>query len=103
MSSSWWRGGVLYQIYVRSFADTDGDGVGDLAGVRSRLDYLEWLGVDGVWLSPVAGSPCSWTSSRTTRATATRGSSRRVRPATHRAAAGTSGAIRSRTGRRRTT
>jgi alpha-glucosidase len=53
----WWRGGVLYHVYVRSFQDSDGDGVGDLAGVRSRLDYLEWLGIDGIWLSPVTVSP----------------------------------------------
>ena len=44
----WWRGGVLYQIYVRSFADSDGDGIGDLRGVLSRLDYLEWLGLAGL-------------------------------------------------------
>jgi alpha-glucosidase len=53
----WWRGGVLYQVYPRSFADSDADGVGDLAGIRSRLDYLEWLGVDGVWLNPTFPSP----------------------------------------------
>jgi alpha-glucosidase len=53
----WWRGGVLYQIYPRSFADSNGDGVGDLAGIRARLDYLEWLGVDGVWLNPTFPSP----------------------------------------------
>jgi alpha-glucosidase len=57
MTSPWWRGGVLYQIYVRSFADSDGDGVGDLGGIRSKLDYLEWLGVEGLWLSPVTVSP----------------------------------------------
>jgi alpha-glucosidase len=57
MREHWWRGGVLYQIYVRSFADSNRDGVGDLAGVRSKLDYLEWLGVDGIWLSPVTVSP----------------------------------------------
>jgi alpha-glucosidase len=53
----WWRGGVLYQIYPRSFADSNGDGVGDLAGIRARLDYLEWLGVDGLWLNPTFPSP----------------------------------------------
>jgi alpha-glucosidase len=53
----WWREGVLYQVYVRSFADADGDGTGDLAGVRSKLDYLEWLGVDAVWLTPINPSP----------------------------------------------
>ena len=53
----WWPEGVLYQIYVRSFADANGDGVGDLRGVIERLDHLEWLGVDGVWLSPITPSP----------------------------------------------
>jgi alpha-glucosidase len=53
----WWRDGVLYQIYPRSFADSNGDGVGDLQGVIDHLDYLEWLGVDGVWLTPVMPSP----------------------------------------------
>jgi len=53
----WWRDGVLYQIYVRSWADSDGDGVGDLRGVIDRLDHLAWLGVDGVWLSPITVSP----------------------------------------------
>jgi alpha-glucosidase len=57
MSDRWWREGVLYQIYPRSFADGDGDGIGDLAGVVERLDYLEWLGVDGIWLNPVNPSP----------------------------------------------
>ena len=53
----WWREGVVYQIYPRSFLDTTGDGVGDLAGVRRRLDHLAWLGVDAVWLSPIYRSP----------------------------------------------
>src|SRR5262245_56060080 len=55
--SEWWREGVLYQIYVRSFADSDGDGIGDLRGGIDRLDHLTWLGVDGIWLSPVHPSP----------------------------------------------
>lgn len=55
--SPWWRGATLYQVYVRSFQDSNGDGVGDLLGVRQRLDYLEWLGIDGVWLSPIMRSP----------------------------------------------
>ena len=54
---SWWRDGVLYQIYPRSFADSDGDGVGDLRGIIGRLDHLQWLGVDGVWLNPTFPSP----------------------------------------------
>jgi alpha-glucosidase len=53
----WWQRAVLYQVYVRSFADFDGDGVGDLNGITGRLDYLEWLGVDALWLSPVTPSP----------------------------------------------
>ncbi|MBO0854344.1 MAG: glycoside hydrolase family 13 protein [Nocardia sp.] len=53
----WWRSAAFYQIYPRSFADTSGDGVGDLAGVRDRLGYLELLGVDALWLCPVMRSP----------------------------------------------
>ena len=53
----WWQHGVVYQIYPRSFLDTDGDGVGDLEGIRSKLEYLEWLGVDALWLSPIYPSP----------------------------------------------
>lgn len=53
----WWRGGVIYQIYPRSFADSNDDGIGDLNGLRSRLDYLEWLGVDALWLNPTYRSP----------------------------------------------
>jgi|HubBroStandDraft_6_1064221.scaffolds.fasta_scaffold113929_1 alpha-glucosidase len=56
-ASTWWQSGVLYQIYVRSFADSNGDGVGDLPGVIGHLDYLQWLGVDGIWLSPITVSP----------------------------------------------
>lgn len=53
----WWRHGVIYQIYPRSWADSNGDGVGDLEGIRRRLDHLAWLGVDAVWLSPCFPSP----------------------------------------------
>jgi alpha-glucosidase len=54
---SWWHEGVLYQIYPRSFADANGDGVGDLRGITAKLDYLEWLGVDALWLNPTFPSP----------------------------------------------
>lgn len=53
----WWRDGVIYQIYPRSFADSNGDGIGDLPGLISRLDYLADLGVDAIWLSPIYPSP----------------------------------------------
>ena len=53
----WWQSAVFYQIYPKSFQDTDGDGVGDLKGIISRLDYLQQLGIDGIWLSPVCASP----------------------------------------------
>ena len=56
-ASPWWRAGILYQIYPRSFADSNGDGHGDLQGVIDHLDHLEWLGVDGIWLSPINTSP----------------------------------------------
>src|SRR6201993_4540606 len=55
--SPWWSRAVFYQVYPRSFADGDGDGVGDLDGVAGRLDYLELLGVDAIWLNPVTVSP----------------------------------------------
>src|SRR3954451_20113723 len=57
VDSRWWRDAVIYQVYLRSFADGDGDGVGDLLGVRSRLRYLSWLGVDALWLTPFYRSP----------------------------------------------
>ena len=53
----WWKSAVFYQIYPKSFQDTDADGIGDLKGVISHLDYLEKLGIDGIWLSPVCASP----------------------------------------------
>ncbi|ALA59267.1 alpha-amylase family glycosyl hydrolase [Nitrospira moscoviensis] len=53
----WWQRGVIYQIYPRSFADGDGDGIGDLRGIIGKVDYLAWLGVDAVWLSPIYPSP----------------------------------------------
>ncbi len=57
MAGLWWQDGVIYQIYPRSFADANGDGVGDLDGIRRRLDHLAWLGVDAIWLSPCFRSP----------------------------------------------
>ncbi len=56
-SSNWWRAGAIYQIYPRSFQDSNGDGVGDLNGILARLDYLARLGVSAIWLSPVYPSP----------------------------------------------
>jgi alpha-glucosidase len=53
----WWQEAVVYQVYPRSFADASGDGVGDLDGLRERLEHLQWLGVDAVWLSPIYRSP----------------------------------------------
>jgi alpha-glucosidase len=53
----WWRSATIYQIYVRSFRDSNGDGVGDLAGICENLDYLQWLGTDALWLSPCMPSP----------------------------------------------
>jgi alpha-glucosidase len=56
-AARWWQGAVLYQLYVRSWRDSDGDGYGDLGGLIDNLDYLAWLGVDGIWLSPTMPSP----------------------------------------------
>ena len=54
---NWWKEGVLYQIYPRSFHDSNGDGIGDLQGIIDKLDYLTWLGVSGLWISPIYASP----------------------------------------------
>jgi alpha-glucosidase len=53
----WWQRGIIYQIYPRSFMDSNGDGIGDLPGIISKLDYLQWLGVDAIWISPIFPSP----------------------------------------------
>ena len=57
MNRTWWKEAVIYQIYPRSFMDSDGDGIGDLQGIISRLDYLKYLGIDVIWMSPVYKSP----------------------------------------------
>src|SRR6056297_1097574 len=57
MNREWWKGAVIYQIYPRSFQDSNHDGIGDLKGIISRLDYLQWLGIDAIWLSPIFKSP----------------------------------------------
>src|SRR6476660_3018335 len=56
-TATWWRDAVIYQIYPRSWADSDGDGMGDLPGITARLDHLAELGVDAVWISPFYTSP----------------------------------------------
>ncbi|OYW26777.1 MAG: alpha-glucosidase, partial [Caulobacter sp. 12-67-6] len=55
--AQWWRGAVIYQVYPRSFADSNGDGVGDLPGITARLEHIASLGVDAIWLSPFYKSP----------------------------------------------
>ena len=56
-NKKWWQNSVVYQIYPRSFQDSNGDGIGDIQGIIKRLDYLQELGIDAVWLSPVCKSP----------------------------------------------
>ena len=56
-TNKWWKSAVIYQIYPKSFQDSNGDGIGDLNGIIQRLDYLENLGIDAIWLSPVYRSP----------------------------------------------
>ena len=55
--AQWWRSEVIYQVYLRSFADGNGDGVGDIAGLRDRLSYLADLGIDAIWINPWYPSP----------------------------------------------
>ncbi|MGN1189713.1 MAG: alpha-amylase family glycosyl hydrolase, partial [Candidatus Ornithospirochaeta sp.] len=57
MDKDWWKKAVIYQIYPRSFMDSNGDGIGDIPGIISKLDYIASLGVDVIWLSPVYASP----------------------------------------------
>ena len=52
-NKKWWQNSVVYQIYPRSFQDSNGDGIGDIQGIIKRLDYLQELGIDAIWLSPV--------------------------------------------------
>jgi alpha-glucosidase len=55
--SQWWRSAVIYEVYIRSFADANGDGDGDVEGIRSRLPYLRELGIDAIWITPWYPSP----------------------------------------------
>ncbi|MEM7658340.1 MAG: alpha-amylase family glycosyl hydrolase, partial [Bacteroidota bacterium] len=57
MNRTWWKEGVIYQVYPRSFQDSNGDGIGDLPGIIQRIPYLHELGVNMIWLSPVYQSP----------------------------------------------
>src|SRR3981189_1972415 len=57
IDNTWWKHAVIYEIYPRSFQDSNGDGIGDLNGITQRLDYLQRLGVDAIWLTPIYPSP----------------------------------------------
>lgn len=57
MTAPWWQTAVFYQVYPRSFQDTNGDGIGELKGIERRLDYLVDLGIDAIWISPIFPSP----------------------------------------------
>ena len=57
MQEKWWHNAVVYQVYPKSFMDSNGDGIGDLPGITSKLDYLAKLGITAIWLSPVYDSP----------------------------------------------
>ena len=57
MEKKWWHSAVIYQVYPRSFMDSNGDGIGDINGIISKLDYLKDLGINAVWLGPVYKSP----------------------------------------------
>ena len=57
MRKDWWKEKVIYQVYPRSFYDTNGDGIGDLNGITEKLDYLKYLGIDIIWLGPIYSSP----------------------------------------------
>jgi alpha-glucosidase len=57
IDATWWKSGIIYQVYPRSFQDSNGDGIGDLNGIRQRLSYLKWLGVHAIWISPIYPSP----------------------------------------------
>src|SRR5512137_1122854 len=56
-NGSWYRDAVFYEVFVRAFADSNADGIGDLPGLTSKLDYLHWLGIDAVWMLPITPSP----------------------------------------------
>ena len=58
MQEKWWHNAVVYQVYPKSFMDSNGDGIGDLPGITSKLDYLAKLGITAIWLSPVCASVC---------------------------------------------